>query len=717
MNLVSIKRVKELLSNEIKKFQRSSTNIVFLFAIFIIIILSCFSFYQFKGLMNANRWVTHTYQVITAAQEALYHLTYLETRQRGYLLFGDNHYLTSYDDNSKKIKNALDNLTMITKDNSIQHTKVIELVALINKRIDVLNNIVQIKNKNNLTSKEALDLFQKGQILSDESRALTNEIVQIEYTLLNERNNTAIRDATVTNVIFISGQAISILFLLITFILFNRELAKRHHVEIKIRNVENQLRSIIEGASDMIVALDLNYRFIIFNHAYEMEFQHLFEKQILIGMTIDEALSHAPEARSKLKESWKESLEGKEYVKNIEFNVHHQKIIYEVTSSLIKDAQNKIVGAVHIKRNITERIKKEHELNEGMNELKDKNEKITLLLEMSDVMLACKSIKELSDITAKYCSKVLNFSNGIFYIMHPSRDFLELSASWGHPISEASSFTHDQCWSLRLGHIHKASFSDKELTCDHVGHHVQGEITYLCVPLRAQSDIYGLLYFEIVRRDGDSRLIGNEQLFINAFAELAALALANVRLRENLSYQSVRDPLTSLYNRRYLEEFLLKQIHQSERTKNPIAILMLDLDHFKRINDVHGHDAGDLILKQLAQLFVKEIRQGDLAARYGGEEFIIVLYDTDIKSAMKRANNIRQAVSLLHVKFGAQETGEITVSIGVSGYPQDGRASAELIEAADKALYVAKNTGRNKVVLFSDIELSIKTPNNDKVKT
>ncbi|RDI41151.1 sensor domain-containing diguanylate cyclase [Aquicella lusitana] len=431
-------------------------------------------------------------------------------------------------------------------------------------------------------------------------------------------------------------------------------------------------------------------------------------------MSLDDALINFPEVKNKLKASWKQSLEGKEYVQNIEFNVHDKKIIYEVTSSLIKNSQNNIVGAMHIKRNITERLKTENILHEGMHELKDKNEKITLLLEMSDVMLACNSINELSEITAKYCGKVLSFSKGVFYIMHPSKDFLEASASWGSPISNTSNFTQDQCWALRLGHIHHAGFSETELTCDHIINNVTEEISYLCVPLRAQNDIYGLLYVEVAKKEGEQQLTSNERLLVNAFAELAALALANVRLRENLSFQSVRDPLTSLYNRRYLEEFLIKQIHQSERTKQPLSVLMLDLDHFKRINDVHGHDAGDLVLKQLSQLLINEIRPGDLAARYGGEEFIIVLYDTEAQTAIKRADNIRKSVSLLHVKFGAQDTGEITVSIGISEYPQDGKTGSELIEAADKALYVAKNTGRNKVVPFSEVQLNLKISTNKK---
>lgn len=691
------------------KLQRLPYNYIFLFAIFIIIILSFISVYQFYNLLKSNRWVTHTYQVITTTQNSLYNLTYLEMRQRGYLLFNDGNYLPSYNDNLNKIKSSLEQLNILTKDNPAQHAKMIHLSDLLYKRIDLLNKTIQIKNKYGLSSTETIDSFQSGQISSDELRDIANEIMHEEYTLLKERNNIAIENAKNANLVFITGQIISVIFLLTAFILFNQELNKRKQTEEKTYHIESQLRSIIEGANDMIAALDLDYRFIIFNQKYEDEFKRLFEKQILVGMSLDEALSHVPEVLNKLKILWTQSLQGKEYVKNVELHIHDQRIIYEVTSSLIKDSQNKIFGAVHIKRNITERINREDRLNLGFHELKDKNEKITLLLEMSDVMLACKSISELSEITAKYCGKVLSFSKGIFYIMHPSKDFLEANSTWGKPISTTNHFTDDQCWSLRLGHIHHAGFTDTDLTCDHVAGHIHNDLCYLCVPLRAQNDIYGLLYVEVLKKDGKYNLSSNEKLLINAFAELAALALANVRLRENLSYQSIRDPLTSLYNRRYLQEFLLKQIYQSERSERSLSVLMLDLDHFKRINDVNGHDAGDLILKQFSQLLTKEIRPGDLVARYGGEEFIIVFYDTDAKTALKRANNIRESVSLLHVKFGAQDTGKITVSIGIAEYPQDGKNSGELIERADKALYVAKNTGRNKVVLFADTHKNLQT--------
>lgn len=238
--------------------------------------------------------------------------------------------------------------------------------------------------------------------------------------------------------------------------------------------------------------------------------------------------------------------------------------------------------------------------------------------------------------------------------------------------------------------------------CSHMAFIEQTELSLLCVPLMAQNDIYGLLYLEINQKQLPL-FDENQRLLITAFAELTALALANVRLRENLRYQSIRDPLTGLYNRRYLEDFLFKQLHQAERTKASFAILMLDLDHFKKINDSFGHDAGDLVLKELGQILNGDIRLGDIAARYGGEEFVLLLYDVDAKAAKMKAEHLRSTISKLQVKDGAQPVGQITVSIGISIYPDDAKSPAELIDAADKALYQAKNKGRNKALVFSEI--------------
>jgi diguanylate cyclase (GGDEF)-like protein len=320
-------------------------------------------------------------------------------------------------------------------------------------------------------------------------------------------------------------------------------------------------------------------------------------------------------------------------------------------------------------------------------------------------MLACGTLIELCKVSAKYSAKILNFSSGIIYIMHPSKNYLEMFDQWGTPTKQHSTFTFDACWALRLGRIHNAAAGKNDLICEHVQGPKNNELFYLCVPLMAQNDIYGLLYFEISQTLCPQNVLPeSERLLVNAFAELTALSLANVRLRENLHFQSVRDPLTSLYNRRYLDEFLLKQLHQSERMKCPLAVLMMDLDHFKRINDFYGHDAGDMALKELGKVLSGGIGAGDLACRYGGEEFLLVLFNTDAESAKARAEILRDEVSHIHFKYGSQEVGPIQVSIGIAVYPEDGLTNAELIETADKALYQAKNSGRNKTVLYADMK-------------
>jgi diguanylate cyclase (GGDEF)-like protein len=213
-----------------------------------------------------------------------------------------------------------------------------------------------------------------------------------------------------------------------------------------------------------------------------------------------------------------------------------------------------------------------------------------------------------------------------------------------------------------------------------------------------------LLYAEIAYVDGrKNQLSHNDLLLVHAFTEVSALALANIQLRASLLHQSIRDPLTSLYNRRYLQEFLSKQIYQSERTKNSLALLMIDVDYFKKVNDIYGHDAGDIVLKELAQLFLNHVRPGDIACRYGGEEFVLVLYNINGDNARKRAEKLKHDASLLIVEYGAQPIGSISISIGIAIYSEDGVTCEKLIESADKALYFAKNTGRNKVVMSSDI--------------
>ncbi|MFO9100344.1 diguanylate cyclase [Legionella pneumophila] len=695
---------RSILSN--LRLSRTLLNVIFIIALSLLLIINIISYNQVKNLIFASNWVSHTHEVIQTIDACLYDVVEIESRQRFYLIRGSSPQLmTDIDDMKSTLQLNLYKLEQLTRDNPEQNKRTHRFIDLVKQRLNLLNQLVQLKGSGKLDTQEGYDLLNQSQDMSHQVKSLGQEIKSVELVLLSERNTGAVRWADTSSFILISGGITSILFLTIAFILANIELSTRRKTELQNQNTQIRLKKIIESASDMIAAFDKDQRFITFNEAYQREFKRLFDKSISINMSLEEAFDDVPENKKKLVQTWKESLQRDEETKNIEVNTEQEKTIYEMTSKLIQNGDNEIKGVVHSVRNITKRVQEHTELQEsyeklanGMKELQKKNEQITLLVEMSDIMLACGSQEELSDVMAKYSQRLLQFSSGYLFIMHPSKNYLEKAASWGNPQPHDLTFTPEQCWAIRLGRIHYAGSSRIELMCSHTMFAEQPELSLLCVPLMAQNDIYGLLYLEVGLEFDE-----NQQLLITAFAELTALALANVRLRENLRYQSIRDPLTGLYNRRYLEDFLFKQLHQAERTKASFAILMLDLDHFKKINDTFGHDAGDLVLKELGQILNSDIRLGDIAARYGGEEFVLLLYDIDAQAAKMKAENLRSAISNLQVKYGAQPVGQITASIGISVYPDDAKSPAEVIEAADKALYQAKNKGRNKVILFSEI--------------
>ncbi|MFO2484940.1 diguanylate cyclase [Legionella pneumophila serogroup 9] len=695
---------RSILSN--LRLSRTLLNVIFIIALSLLLIINIISYNQVKNLIFASNWVSHTHEVIQTTDTCLYDVVEIESRQRFYLIRGSSpQFMTDVDDMKSTLQLNLDKLEQLTRDNPEQNKRTHRFIDLVKQRLNLLNQLVQLKGSGKLDTQEGYDLLNQSQDMSHQVKSLGQEIKSVELVLLSERNTGAVRWADTSSFILISGGITSILFLTIAFILANIELSTRRKTELQNQNTQIRLKKIIESASDMIAAFDKDQRFITFNEAYQREFKRLFDKSISINMSLEEAFDDVPENKKKLVQTWKESLQRDEETKNIEVNTEQEKTIYEMTSKLIQNGDNEIKGVVHSVRNITKRVQEHTELQEsyeklanGMKKLQEKNEQITLLVEMSDIMLACGSQEELSDVMAKYSQRLLQFSSGYLFIMHPSKNYLEKAASWGNPQPHDLTFTPEQCWAIRLGRIHYAGSSRIELMCSHTMFAEQPELSLLCVPLMAQNDIYGLLYLEVGLKFDE-----NQQLLITAFAELTALALANVRLRENLRYQSIRDPLTGLYNRRYLEDFLFKQLHQAERTKASFAILMLDLDHFKKINDTFGHDAGDLVLKELGQILNSDIRLGDIAARYGGEEFVLLLYDIDAQAAKMKAENLRSAISNLQVKYGAQPVGQITASIGISVYPDDAKSPAEVIEAADKALYQAKNKGRNKVILFSEI--------------
>jgi diguanylate cyclase (GGDEF)-like protein len=182
--------------------------------------------------------------------------------------------------------------------------------------------------------------------------------------------------------------------------------------------------------------------------------------------------------------------------------------------------------------------------------------------------------------------------------------------------------------------------------------------------------------------------------------QLIEIGLLQSKLRE----QAIRDPLTSLFNRRYLEETLDRELSRAARESYPVCIIMIDLDHFKRINDTHGHEAGDLVLKAIANALSEHSRRGDFACRYGGEEFVITMPNISPEIAYQRAENLRQSLNLLGVPYGCYKL-SVTISIGIACYPENGQSRESILRAADQAMYAAKEAGRDHILSYNQIRL------------
>jgi diguanylate cyclase (GGDEF)-like protein len=332
--------------------------------------------------------------------------------------------------------------------------------------------------------------------------------------------------------------------------------------------------------------------------------------------------------------------------------------------------------------------------------LKEQQRQSVILTEMRDMLQACSKMEETAPIIMGSMKKLFPASQGALFLLSNSRSDLESVVTWGDfpTSSENNIFSPDACWGLRRGRAHVVEDVDVGPICPHLIHTVPAP--YVCLPLMAKGDILGLLHLKNAFRTNGS---GNQEIadlkqMATTLSEYLSLSIANVKLSESLSRQSIQDPQTGLYNRRFMEESLQREINRAARKQTPIGIIMADLDHFKKFNDVYGHGAGDKIISQIGKLFNDKFRGSDIACRYGGEEFLVILPETSLEDTFKRAEVLREEIKKMEMVFQGQILGTVTMSMGIAAYPEKGARVEELLRVADTALYKAKQEGRDRVV-------------------
>jgi diguanylate cyclase (GGDEF)-like protein len=351
-------------------------------------------------------------------------------------------------------------------------------------------------------------------------------------------------------------------------------------------------------------------------------------------------------------------------------------------------------------RELAQEVAKHKELEEELAEsraslaaqvdqLAARNREVQLLNEAGDMLQSCVSTDEAYPLIRQRIPGLLPATSGALYIRDPQKNLFAVQTDWGDRPPTAAAFSAEDCWALRRGRVYPPSGSALTLPCRHLEH--DQEEGSLCIPVAATGKTIGL--FHVLRCSQES------QAFAISVAEHIGLALSNLILRSDLRQLSIRDPLTGLFNRRYMEETLELEISRAERKEHSIGVIMLDIDHFKGFNDRFGHAAGDELLQALAQLIRSNLRAGDVACRYGGEEFVLILPEATEEVAARRAEDMRGRAREMDVRHLETVVGPVSVSLGVGLYPDHGRTREELLAAADAALYEAKGAGRDRVVV------------------
>jgi diguanylate cyclase (GGDEF)-like protein len=307
----------------------------------------------------------------------------------------------------------------------------------------------------------------------------------------------------------------------------------------------------------------------------------------------------------------------------------------------------------------------------------------------------CFTIEEAAAALRRFAKVPLPNGAGAMFLTSSSRNLLVKSFDWGATAVETMA-PHD-CFALRKGHAHYVDNTITDAACQHAS--ALPPRSSACIPLIAHGETVGILHVESTCGDVDTL----RRVFAGAVSEQLALTVANLQLREKLHAQAIRDPLTGLFNRRYLDETLPRELARADRGGQSLGIFAIDVDHFKRFNDTFGHDAGDLVLRELGALLRTSFRSSDICARMGGEEFLVVLPDTDAEKLARRAERLRDALRSLALVHRELPLGTVTVSIGVSIYPECGRTAEVLLALADAALYKAKSAGRDRAVFAEKV--------------
>ncbi len=484
-----------------------------------------------------------------------------------------------------------------------------------------------------------------------------------------------------------------------------KSLAQQRRTEIDLQEAKQTLGAYIKASPLAIMALDTQGCVRLWNPAAENMF----------GWRSSEVMGQQPPILTEnqspeFQDLYSRGLNG-EPVRGGGECRHRNGMVMEFSFSMFpfNGPPDELTGVIAVLEDVTERRQMEEELFKANEKLKvwvyefsRRNRDITLLNEMGDLLQACNTLEEAYAGVGQYIPLMFPDGSGALFVYQEKKNVLEAVVHWGESPPGATVFAPDECWALRKGQEHLVQDPASGLLCAHL--EGTAAARFLCVPITAHNENLGLLLLLKRSQENsvDEPLSESKKRLASTAAKQIALSLANLKLRNFLMQQATHDPLTGLFNRRYMEDTLEREIRRVQRKQAPLGVIMVDLDHFKRFNDTFGHEAGDTLLQAVGNFLQTNIRQEDIACRFGGEEFILILPEASVEITRLRAERLRQGVENLQVEYHGQSLGPVTVSLGVAIFPEHGKDEEALIRAADAALYQGKQEGRNRVMIAGE---------------
>lgn len=455
---------------------------------------------------------------------------------------------------------------------------------------------------------------------------------------------------------------------------------------------------IAEHSTDPIAILDGSACVEWCNTAYEQVTGYSFEETV--GRTPGEMLTGPNTDREVMREFLRAGFHGRSVRREVvQYRKSGEAYWAEIELTPILNAKDQVANFLVIARDVSERKALERDRELAQETERSRQAERRVLAKTSEWLYAARSLDDLYNVVETCAPKLMPMSNGALYIYSNSRDILDLAVSWGE--SPAPDYIEpDDCWSLRRGRSYHYGNEDIEFPC---AHYHEGIKSSFCLPLLAHGETIGMLWCYADESNGEGALDHARYWDVALMlAEQISLTIANVRLRQELQDRSVKDPLTALWNRRYFLDSLRREKARADSNELGFALISIDIDHFKRFNDHHGHDAGDLVLRRVASELVETAGAAGIVCRVGGEELAVICPDLDEVAAMSMAHSLLNAIKRIEIVYQGEILPCVTFSAGVATYPSDHSSIDDLMRHADNALYQAKREGRDRVILFKN---------------